>query len=332
MPGYNYAEGGGRFPPFSESFLERIVNVSWQSTGGVFVSGDYCCFERYVRMERADSAQRWIGLGSLAFTDGGQTFAGAYANVNGQPTFLLGGHGFNSSGRHGLIMVSNDGLNWATSIILPQQEDVIGLVWDSDAHEKNLAGQTTISGQGLFYADPDRDDGRCYYSPDGKSWFYAYGHFADYCKGVVPGVPDGVYGYLPSQDLLMFPGPYNDYTQVFMDYYGVEFPDNSTLFIVTDASTQNARVFYSSVGGRVQLEAGSGALGWGLSYVNCVTYCGGIWMVGGQVMFEDGNRFSGTAISIDNGFNWSLSTYGAIGMHYDYDPLTIVGGPIRDFK
>ena len=49
--------------PFHESFLERIVGVNFGQTGGVFVSGDFCCFERYVKIPTWDAEQKWIMRG-----------------------------------------------------------------------------------------------------------------------------------------------------------------------------------------------------------------------------------------------------------------------------
>ena len=67
-------EGGGPNPPYKESFLENIVAVGWGGTGGVFVSGDFCCYQRYTKLEDNKSFDfGWFGLGSLAFGDAGGT-------------------------------------------------------------------------------------------------------------------------------------------------------------------------------------------------------------------------------------------------------------------
>lgn len=181
-------EGGGPHPPYKESFLENIVNVSWQELGGVFVSGDECCYQRYTRLEDNKSFNfKWLGLGSLAFGDGGTTVASSYGFTKaGKPTFLIGGSGHGG----GVLMMSNDGYKWTNVQAGPVMGNHISnLVWDKE--EKR------------FYCDVG-EGMRPYYSDDGTYWYYSGTHFADHCKNPL-GAPDGVYGYDKSQDVVIYP-------------------------------------------------------------------------------------------------------------------------------
>jgi hypothetical protein len=186
-------EGGGPRPPYHESFLENIIAVNWGApTGGIFVSGDFCCYQRYTRLEDNKSANfKWIGLGSMAFTDGGGTVSGSYAKTAGGPVFLLGGHRGGVGG--GVLMRSTDGYSWTAMQAGPLMgDDISALVWDKQ--EKR------------FYLDPGGGQ-RPYYSADGIYWFYSGTHFEDHCKNPL-GAPDGVYGYDKKNDVVIY--PYNN--------------------------------------------------------------------------------------------------------------------------
>jgi hypothetical protein len=267
-------EGGGPRPPYHESFLENVIAVSWQRTGGVFVSGDFCCYQRYTRLpDNKFGNFKWVPLGSMAFGDGGGTHASSYARVGKTPTFLLGGVGPFG----GVLEISNDGYKWenlqAGGVM---GENIRALVWDKE--EKR------------FYCDVGNI--RCYYSPDGRNWFYAATSFDDHCKNPL-GAPDGVYGYDRQHDVVIYPGW------------------NGAVAIV-NASQPDAEEFELWVG---------------LDEVNAVTYAGGIWHCGGGI-----GDSSATTTSLDGGDFWFYSTVGSMGMTGDYAITTMVGAPIQHFK
>src|SRR5262249_7185930 len=130
-----------------------------------------------------------------------------------------------------------------------------------------------------------------YYSADGLNWFFAFAAFEDYCIGILQGVEDGKYGYDKGQDLVITTG------NVLPDI-------NSNIAVaITNASTK-PEYFEIDVG---------------LDVCQCVAYMGGIWMAGGRgihIPDKDGNilpsNFSGTTSSVDGGYTWFPSTYGAI--------------------
>jgi hypothetical protein len=181
------AEGGGPRPPYHESFLENIVNVHWQSVGGIFVSGDECCWERYTRYPDNKKILPWLPLGAMSFTSGGTTIASAYAKTNGGPVFLLGGTAATGGAT---IMRSADGYTWTTPFghVHGVFDNVSALVWD---HEENK-----------FFA---MIDDKTAYSPNGISWFFSGDNFFDHCKGIIPNTPMGVYGYDSSSDMIIYP-------------------------------------------------------------------------------------------------------------------------------
>jgi len=291
--------------PFHESFLERIVNVNWAGSGAVFVSGDFCCFERYVKIPKFDAEQNWQGLGSLSFGPGGGTFASSYGNTEKEgPMFLIGGHG--SGGTVGpILMRSRDGLKWERIGAASQMahNDILALVWN----ERDK----------LFYLKSDHSDNRAYYSADGLYWFFAYSTFETYCIGIIPGVADGVYGYDKSQDLVIIPAynlPNSEFT-------------SGNVVAITNASKKPKQHVIDV----------------GLRSCNCVAYKGGIWMAGGNevtIPDKDGNlppsSWSGTTSSIDGANTWFVSTVG--DSHQEEEPTggysveTIVGAPVQDFK
>lgn len=299
---YDYAEGGGRLPPYKESFFENIVGVSWHSTGGIFVSGDFCCYQRAARMEKNDSPQNWVPLGTLQFTPGGGTFASTYAKIGNLPTFVIGGHDGN---RSSIIMRSHDGLKWEF-VWRKANEGIESLVWDPD--EKRFYA---------WYGDENSLGKLCYYSPDGLRWFQSLTYFDDHCKGFVRGVADGVYGYDPANDILIFPGsPLHG-----QDLDAVGLAQFLGVYVIVDASTKFAQIYKVDTGLRENA---------------CVAYVGGIWIAAGTApvatdLFGYQPR-SGTATSIDGGANWEVVSQGPLKMSGDWDVTTVIGAPIQHFK
>jgi hypothetical protein len=279
-----YQEGGGPHPPYKESFLENIVAVGWGGTGGVFVSGDFCCYQRYTQLEDNKSMDfGWLGLGSMAFGDAGGTESSSYGKTSGGPVFLLGGHrggDFSAS----VLMRSNDGYKWSSQ----QAGALIGtdmLVFDWD--EKR------------FYASSARaSQGECSYSPDGTYWYISGTPFESHCKGIMPGVPDGVYGYDYAHDLLIY-------------------PMQGEAFAVVNASRSDAEEFPVFTG---------------LGNVFAIAYVGGVWMAGGGGGMGSFDMGSVTTTSFDGGNFWFYSSAGDLGMTGDYAITTMVGAPNKHFK
>lgn len=307
MPVPGRFEGGGRYPPFKENFLQWIVGVNWGRTGANFVSGDFCCFERYVSIEKAGAPQNWQNYTTMCFSPGGGCFASTYGNTPKGPVFILGGH--TGSGKIG-IMQSFGGYKWTQVVVAGQAlhdktGDVKGLFWS----EKDKLFYMQMSGSAPILK-------RAVYSPDGIYWFYAYSDFESYCDGYFKGIPDGVYGYDKAHDLVIYPGSNGQINPQ---------SDSNVVSAIINATSKKPQ--------EVQVDTG-------LQNCNCVTYCGGIWMAGGSGNLQDkqGNiTFSGsmTTSSLD-GFYWFLSTHGSLGEPDDapegFEIETIIGGPIQDFK
>jgi len=196
-------EGGGRNPPYRESFLENIVNVHWQSVGGVFASGDECCWERYTSYPDNKKILPWLPLGSLAFSPSGSTVSSAYGKTPHGPLFMLGGTGPGG----GILMTSPNGYSWTNQGVGQYFNNVGGLVYDYD--------------ENLFFATEDGT--RCIYSADGTSWFNSGDDFFSHCKGIIPDTPMGVYGYDSSSDMIIYPdGEGNAVAVVNASFMGAE--------------------------------------------------------------------------------------------------------------
>jgi hypothetical protein len=329
--------------PFHESFLERIVGVNWAGSGAVFVSGDFCCFERYVKVETSKSPQNWVGLGSLDFTPGGGTFASTYAKVDGTPVFLIGGHGTGTT-HGGLIMRSTDGQNWETVLSGGGDvsgDEISGLVWNSSTSGRE-SGAGVLPGQGLFYANVVGGLNRPLYSRDGKLWFYSSTDFASNCTGIISGVPDGVYGYDKAQDLVIFPGESSvPNISYIYDKLGIDYSTSqASAFAFVNASQSLKNPIEFGISGSTTVPAAIGAPDqspvaqkWAMSDIICINYCGGIWMAAGAGSVGDLSGTSMTASSIDGGNTWFLSTYGTVGeTNEDFFVETIIGAPIQDFS
>jgi hypothetical protein len=276
-------EGGGPNPPYKESFLENIVAVGWGGTGGIFVSGDFCCYQRYTRLEDNKSMDfGWFGLGSMAFGDLGGTESSTYGKTAGGPVFLLGGH---RGGEYdaNVLMRSTDGYKWQAQGVGPViYTDNLVFDWD----EKR------------FYAAGPSATGACAYSSDGIYWFISGTPFEKHCKGIMPGVPDGVYGYDYAHDLLIY-------------------PMQGEAFAVVNASQSDAEEFPVFTG-----------------LTNCFTiaYVGGVWMAGGGGGMGAFDMGSVTTCSLDGGNFWFYSTVGDLGMTGDYAVTTMVSAPNKHFR
>jgi hypothetical protein len=192
----DFIEGGGPRPPYHESFLENIVNVHWQSVGGVFVSGDECCYERYTRYPDNKKVLSWIGLGPMSFTTGGTTLASAYGKTKDGPVFLMGGSTNKVGGA--TIMRSTDGYTWTTPFghVNGVFDNVSALVWDEKANRFFALISSFSDTAGTKYVA---------YSPDGIFWFFSGDNFFDHCHGIIPDTPMGVYGYDSSADVIIYP-------------------------------------------------------------------------------------------------------------------------------
>ena len=180
---YQYAEGGGNLPPYRESFLENIVGVSWGGAagglGGTFVSGDVCCYLRFVRIPHAKASYVWFPLTSLAFGDDGGCESSSYGNR----IFLMGGH----SAEGAVIMRSTEGMFWKLSFFSEDFGGVDGLVFDNGAFYATNGEAVIASGNGL-------------------EWRSSTTKFTDHCKGPLKGVPDGIYGFDEKRGVLIYPG------------------------------------------------------------------------------------------------------------------------------
>lgn len=245
-------EGGGPNPPYKESFLENIVAVGWGGSGGIFVSGDFCCYQRYTRLEDNKSDDfRWFGLGSLAFGDLGGTESSSYGKTSQGPVFLIGGHRGGAEDSH-VLMRSTDGYKWDSNVaygdVFTEQ-----LVWDKDERRFYAGGPV-----GLDY---------CSYSPDGLRWYLSVTDFHTHCKGIMTGTPDGIYGYDSRNDLLIY-------------------PDGGEAWAVVNASSGDAESFPIWVGiesvytiayvGGIWM-AGGGSGGTGNSMTTCSLDGGNFW-------------------------------------------------------
>ena len=152
-------------PPFKEDFFERVVDVQWKKRGAVFVAGDVCCFNWYIKaqMRKGKPEIEFQALGSLSFTDSGSTdgaAAGAVgknkrAKIAGQPTFCLGGSHGEGEGDSAVtictVETSRDGLSWSTTYneTFGKDEDgpdMNGGNWDG--HQFNIGELTSSDGYG----------------------------------------------------------------------------------------------------------------------------------------------------------------------------------------
>jgi energy-coupling factor transporter ATP-binding protein EcfA2 len=302
--------------PYGQDVLTRIVNVRWGSLGAVFVSGDEWGFGRHARMKDKDSAQDWTGITKLATasseTDPGTILASSYALVGGDkdnpgiPTFVLGGSVIHfiedkPPEQHTIIMTSHDGTSWATTLDRTKvlDEGVVGgyvaaLVWDKDA---------TTEG-GMFYAQIFDESGETtYQSATGLSWGPGGGSFAAHCKGKMPGVPDGVYGYDAGGNILIAPSA-----------------DGESLDITTGLGTPDEKKT------KMTLD---------FMAVFCVAFAGGIWEAGGNTVLSGPLNTACTASSTDDGQTWAMVSKGALGMHEETGQrpsiMTIIAAPASDF-
>jgi hypothetical protein len=245
---YTDIGGGGSNPPHGEDFFNRIVNVHWPKRqpvvpgGGVFIAADWQESNVYylrTGVGTVESLPAWQNLGPLDFhqfsgdSTTGYVQGSAYGLVNGkEPVFVLVGGGGNTTAI-GLIMASQDGLNWSRVFTLEREQpdrnngaNIFAVVWDGSAF---WAG----AHQSLNRV-PGGDDRVLEYdillkSADGFSWsetgrheivfidtgpspppppIYTRGLLAPHCSNRVVdsysnGLPDGFYGYNPDSMMVV---------------------------------------------------------------------------------------------------------------------------------
>jgi len=248
-------EGGGPNPPYGEDFFQRIVGVHWPKKtpgvpqGGVFVAGDnntniYC-----IQFGLEGKTPAWVNLGQLDFAAANAGFVqgSSYALIGKDPAFVLvgGGGGVNEIG---LILASQDGLNWEKVFTLnfvagtSSGANIFGVVWDDGAQSFFAGGhifsdffegadtgaffKTKIdlllaSPDGFSWREVDRHETRLTYA-DGFPPFpdYPRGLLAPHCSGMVVdsygnGLPDGFYKYDPGSKSMIAPTalPKIDYSE-----------------------------------------------------------------------------------------------------------------------
>jgi hypothetical protein len=186
-------EGGGDIPPFGEDIINKIVDVNFGGGGGgVFVSGDVCCFVRYLNVEGVTLEQDWGGLGAFAFGDLGIIWSASYALIDGVPTFLIGGV---TEDDVALIIASYDGLEWYDAFRSEEYNSVYNLVWSEEER--------------AFFGDVSGGPNLCITSADGFTWKIHYSYFWDHVTGPTS-EPDGIAGYDPVNDLVIYPNEVND--------------------------------------------------------------------------------------------------------------------------
>jgi hypothetical protein len=288
--------------PYSQDILTLIYNVQWG--GGTFVAGD---FDSNIHCLKLGA---WTNLGKLDFVkDEGDYFTGfvqgcAYARVGDKPVYVLVGGGASSHSR-GIIMASNDGLNWARVFSYGESSDsfvgavIFGVVWDANAqafyaggrqsdNEVEWESQTDLlfsSPDGLAWRIVDRHVTRIEH-PDATYPEYKTGLLAAHCSGRVKdensnGVPDGVYGYAKDQ-LLIAPEPTPSIGYLTGD---ITYPLPGTPSPGTPTPGASVKITNLSTGAEPYLsEIGTPTF--------CVASTGGQWMAAGGVF---GNPAEGGA-------------------------------------
>jgi hypothetical protein len=290
----------------SLDLLTRVRNIHWKVGGGEFVNGGGA--QRYLKMGKSHApGRKWTDLGSLAFTAAGTSQASSYALVGTPPVrvFLLGGNdgGTEETSDNGLIMVSNDGLIWSKMHTVATGDDfntasLLGIVWDKTARCFYAGAHIFTAKVGGDLLDEDillqSFDGRRWDEIERVGWATApdahiEGLLAKHCSKRVTdsygnGVPDGVYGFDETKDILIAPTgvPRINYTDGL-----VRSEPLSTVTIKTRAPS----------GTEITTTVDVGIL------VNCVAYAGGIWMAGGTALTD--LTIPMTAYSIDDGATWT---------------------------
>jgi hypothetical protein len=151
---------------FKEDFFERVVDVQWKKYGGVFVAGDVCCFNWYIRAKKKGGRMdiRFHGLGELSFHDGTTSGAAAGAvgkdkknKIKGNPTFALGGSRGEGEGDSSVtictIQTSRDGESWSETYSQSfgqgqDTPDMNGGNWNPKANKMNIGELTSSTGYG----------------------------------------------------------------------------------------------------------------------------------------------------------------------------------------
>lgn len=247
MPGpksYTDLGGGGPNPPHGEDFFNRIVNVHWpeeapKPSGGVFIAGDFNGNIHYLRVGvGVTGAPKWQNLGQHAFAESERILGSAYGLVGGkEPAFVLVGGGGSTTAR-GVIMASQDGLNWSQVFTFGAMSDtftgatIFGVTWDGSSfwaggHQSDSFADFDTEIRWMTEVDV------LFNSPDGFSWSeagryvmrvdsaggapfppwpeYTTGLLESHCSDVVRdnsnnnGVPGGVFGYDQASETLIAP-------------------------------------------------------------------------------------------------------------------------------
>jgi hypothetical protein len=258
------------------------------------------------------------------------------AGEKGEATFVIAGYevvfvttGFED---HGMIYLSNDGLNWKKVLeIVPQGVGgepgaeggiPIGMVW-SPADESFFSAVTYARLQ---------DDGPHYFeqirkSSKGDSWSTITDvDTTDYARG-----PSGG-GAHPRDYVAIFPATYCDQNDCFDDYHnhvpdGVmiyddkrkvtmkpKFPPTTSYadgaqwtFITDQGSLYGSSIVYIKIETEDDTEEFSTSIP-GLAIVTCVGGANGIWMAGGFIKsgFSEAEAGGGSvAVSTDDGHTWT---------------------------
>lgn len=179
---------------FKEDFFERVVDVQWKKVGAIFVAGDVCCFNWYIKaqMKGGQPQVEFHGLGPMEFTDGGSTDGAAYGavgedkknKIKGRPTFCLGGGHGEGEGDSAVsitqVLMSTDGQSWSEVYNEASSDDapsVSGGAWNGK--QFNLGELTSPDGHGWSRGGGGgRDDGG---GTNEKGEYHSAGEFgADY--------------------------------------------------------------------------------------------------------------------------------------------------------
>jgi hypothetical protein len=150
---------------FKEDFFERVVDVQWRKRGAIFVAGDVCCFNWWIKAQKkgGKSLIRFQPIGTLGFTDKGASEGAAYGavgkdkknKIKGSPTFCLGGGHSEGTGDSGVninqIFTSADGVSWGETYnkTTPRNEPTASMTGGSwDGRQFTIGEHTSPTGYG----------------------------------------------------------------------------------------------------------------------------------------------------------------------------------------
>lgn len=227
LPGVEESNPNAVPEPLRLDPLMTIVNFGGKPGGGSFTTGDECCEQYFCKIKKLKDDQNWEFLGSLGFSESGNTNGASYKNIganakgeNGTPTFVLIGTNFSGEGDHdsevAIIMTSHDGQNWFQSARITEDRGSsgsaagMGVVWDESAHAFYAVVHTDIH----FDGDPPPDSEVweiLYRSSTGTSWGQAgkrqMGENEEVEGTLLPphyrnkaGTRDGIFGYWEKKD------------------------------------------------------------------------------------------------------------------------------------